>query len=174
MICRQNAIVAVYTWAINDYKFHKNLCFFYWICFFFLGCFHDSVLSNITRKANLSIFRKSVGICQEMCQRHNTTVFAVKVNSNFNYNVRTCWYLFICVCKKGNFRAVIIFKANNCICIEDVGAMFLSESVDPKNCNSGCFLVRKDIYENECGGDSSYNVFEFELNTGIGNFKYTL
>ena len=55
--------------------------------FFFLGCFKDSVLSNMTRKVSLSMFRKSVGICQEMCQRHNTTVFAVKVNTNFNYYV---------------------------------------------------------------------------------------
>nr|XP_022302966.1 uncharacterized protein LOC111110661 isoform X2 [Crassostrea virginica] len=104
------------------------------------GCFKDSVLSNITPKLSLSMFRTSVGICQEMCQRHNTTVFAV--------------------------------KAKNCICIEDVSAMFLSESVDPKNCNSDCFLVKNDIYENECGGNSSYNVFEFESNTAIGNSSF--
>ncbi|XP_078309858.1 uncharacterized protein LOC111110221 isoform X2 [Crassostrea virginica] len=102
------------------------------------GCFNDSVLSNITRKVSLSMFRKSVGICQEMCQRHNTTVFAV--------------------------------KGENCICIQDVSAMFLSESVDPQNCNSTCFPVQNDIYENECGGNSSYNVFEFESNTVIEGF----
>ncbi|XP_022302966.2 uncharacterized protein LOC111110661 isoform X2 [Crassostrea virginica] len=104
------------------------------------GCFKDSVLSNITPKVSLSMFRKSVGICQEMCQRYNTTVFAV--------------------------------KATSCICIKDVGAMFLSESVDPKNCNSFCFSVVNDIFENECGGDSFYNVFEFKSNTAIGNSSF--
>ena len=48
---------------------------------FFTGCFSDSFLSNINTELyiNVSMWKKAVGICQEICQRKNITVLAVKV-----------------------------------------------------------------------------------------------
>ena len=51
------------------------------LLYLFTGCFNDSFLSNINTELyiNVSMWKKAVGICQEICQRKNITVFAVKV-----------------------------------------------------------------------------------------------
>ncbi|XP_078340571.1 uncharacterized protein LOC111106908 [Crassostrea virginica] len=94
------------------------------------GCFSDSFISNISTDMyiNVSMWKKAVGICQEICQRKNITVFAV--------------------------------KGSECVCIKSVGRTPWPASADPSNCNFQCQNT-SNIYKNECGGNSSYNVFEF-------------
>lgn len=54
-----------------------------------------------------------------------------------------------------------ILQGYNCVCIKDVGTMFRRSSVDPSNCNYNCADRTNNIYKTECGGESSFNVFEF-------------
>ncbi|XP_078309855.1 uncharacterized protein LOC111110411 isoform X3 [Crassostrea virginica] len=95
-----------------------------------IGCFSDSFLSNINTELyiNVSMWKKAVRICQEICQRKNITAFAV--------------------------------KGSECVCIKSRTSW--PASVDPSNCNFQCQNT-SNIYKNECGGNSSYNVFEFIL-----------
>ncbi|XP_078309864.1 uncharacterized protein LOC144618127 [Crassostrea virginica] len=63
-------------------------------------------------------------------------------------------------CQRKN-TTVFAVKGYNCVCIKDVGTMFRRSSVDPSNCNYNCVDRTNDIYKTECGGESSFNVFEF-------------
>ena len=53
-------------------------------------------------------------------------------------------------------------QGSECVCIKSRTSW--PASVDPSNCNFQCQNT-SNIYKNECGGNSSYNVFEF--NSGI-------
>ena len=54
----------------------------------------------------------------------------------------------------------VYLQGSECICIKGVGRTSWSTSADPSNCNFQCQNT-SNIYKNECGGNSSYNVFEF-------------
>lgn len=53
------------------------------------------------------------------------------------------------------------FQGKSCVCIKS-SETFRSSPVISSNCNFKCFNRTNDIYKNECGGNSSYNLFEFD------------
>nr|XP_022300692.1 uncharacterized protein LOC111108899 [Crassostrea virginica] len=62
-------------------------------------------------------------------------------------------------CQSKN-TTVFAVKGSECVCIKSVRRTFWGASADPSNCNLKCQNTN-NIYKNECGGNSSYNVFEF-------------
>ena len=54
----------------------------------------------------------------------------------------------------------VYLQGSECVCIKSVGRTSWPASADPSNCNFQCQNTG-NIYKNECGGNSSYNVFEF-------------
>ena len=69
----------------------------------------------------------------------------------------------------------VYLQGTECLCIKGVGRTSWPTSADPSNCNFQCQNTT-NIYKNECGGNSSYNVFEFisGISTHIIYFLFEL
>lgn len=65
-----------------------------------------------------------------------------------------------------------ILQGFNCLCIRDVGTTFWPSFVNPINCDFKCFDRTNAIYKNECGGNSSFNIFEFDSSIYVPYYEH--